>query len=735
MKPPFWLAAFLLSLPFRLVLVARPGLGRDEAAYVYWSSHFEPAYAPALQAVLRWLDWVGLDSPWALRLPSIACGAAVLWLLDLRLRTASVPAPARRCAVLALALSPWQTLVGSVIHPDDLLLVATLGFAFLLERGRLWPAVLLAGLAPWTKPTGLLLLGGGIAACLFERSRPRAHRMGAIAMMLALAAPVVLSFRVPMIEELFEFGRIEDDVPYLRRASIGLGSLLFQAGPLLLIAGARGLVERWPGRGRPLDREAAVSLGVSLLFVGVFGGAAFLHSQWKENWIMPAFLVLWPVRGWNTVRPWMTALVVVAGLCSSGVAAVVAHPEWAAAVESRLPAIDYGQKAGGREARVSAAASWEDRLREYGALNDFAREIEVGYETATGAQAPVAIASDDYGLATQLAYVWRNQHPRVVVPTDGIYWRSLEDARQSNPEQDWLVLAVQADAASIWPARGQVQSTFLVQHPYAATSITVGRLAVHPPEPGVGGGLEAPPATDASTGSSEGGSEPTEAIDPLHRPFDVLLQKYVVIDKVRYAAWHANKEDLNALTSYVDALEAARPSTMERDPALAFWINLYNSATLELVLGHYPLASIKEIDSPWKQKVVTVEGKPLSLDDIENQVIRPTFKDARIHFALNCASIGCPPMAAHAYSGARLVEQLDANCRAALKDPRWLALEGRKLRLTKIFDWYGDDFKNWAGGVRVFAAKYAPAELATAIQDPKTSIDIGDYDWKLNRAE
>jgi hypothetical protein len=223
----------------------------------------------------------------------------------------------------------------------------------------------------------------------------------------------------------------------------------------------------------------------------------------------------------------------------------------------------------------------------------------------------------------------------------------------------------------------------------------------------------------------------------LHDPFDRLLESYVRDDGVRYGAWSESKEDLAALGTYVDALEAVDPDALESDAAFAYWINLYNATTLELVLAHYPVDSIKDIGSlfksPWKKKLVEVNGEALSLDEIENDIIRKRFSDARFHFALNCASIGCPELLREAYVAEHLDRQLESVTRGALNDPRWVDLSGEEARITKIFDWYREDFVGHSGSVAAFIAAYRdePAEtLIPRLADAKSA----SYDWALNEA-
>ncbi len=224
----------------------------------------------------------------------------------------------------------------------------------------------------------------------------------------------------------------------------------------------------------------------------------------------------------------------------------------------------------------------------------------------------------------------------------------------------------------------------------------------------------------------------------LHKPFDLLLQKYVIEKRFNYEGIAGNETDKQRLYDYVKTLEAQTPSNWRQQDALAFWINLYNAATLELVLKNYPVNSIKDIggllSSPWNQAVVSVEGQTLTLNQIENDIIRKKFSDARIHFAVNCAAISCPPIANHAYNGEKLDSLLDVATRRVLNDENWVEIKNDKLLLTKIFDWYEADFVKMAGSVREFIAKYRENDRQ-AILDEHRAIEYKDYNWILNKSE
>lgn len=177
---------------------------------------------------------------------------------------------------------------------------------------------------------------------------------------------------------------------------------------------------------------------------------------------------------------------------------------------------------------------------------------------------------------------------------------------------------------------------------------------------------------------------------------------------------------------------------------LAHWINVYNVNTVATILEHYPVASIRDISTDpiirlnvFKKDRVPVGNAKLSLNDVENDKIRATFKDPRIHFAINCAARSCPPLRTEAYTGERLDAQLDEQARAFLNGRLGarFAKKGDKLTIhvTKIMDWFGDDFDKWGGGKAAFVRKYVSPDKQKLIDTAKNiEFEYDDYDWKLN---
>lgn len=196
------------------------------------------------------------------------------------------------------------------------------------------------------------------------------------------------------------------------------------------------------------------------------------------------------------------------------------------------------------------------------------------------------------------------------------------------------------------------------------------------------------------------------------------------------------KNQADKLESYLEILAGARPDELKPDEKMAFYINLYNAWTVKLILEKYPdLKSIKDLGtlfkSPWKKKIVRVNNKRISLDEVEHGILRPHFKDPRIHFAVNCASKGCPPLRSEPYSGITLDAQLDDATTSFLNDTTRNRMEGNVLHVTKIFKWFKQDFQ---GGIVKFILKYAKTDLKKALTENKNKITVKylDYDWSLN---
>jgi hypothetical protein len=227
-----------------------------------------------------------------------------------------------------------------------------------------------------------------------------------------------------------------------------------------------------------------------------------------------------------------------------------------------------------------------------------------------------------------------------------------------------------------------------------------------------------------------------------HQVWDRLLKQHVVshptgINRVRYQDIRA--EDQKVLKNYLQSLQGVSISSHNRKEQQAYWINLYNALTVDLILSRFPVASIRDINispgllarGPWGAKLLTVEGEKLALDDIEHRILRPIWKDERIHYALNCASLGCPNLQPAAYTGENTEALLDKGAREFINHPRGVALTGGNLKVSSIYVWFQEDFGGDAEGLMEHWQKYANPPLAGALEKYKGGLSH-DYDWRLN---
>ena len=251
------------------------------------------------------------------------------------------------------------------------------------------------------------------------------------------------------------------------------------------------------------------------------------------------------------------------------------------------------------------------------------------------------------------------------------------------------------------------------------------------------------------------GKASAQAFDHGHGAWTVLLKKHVVLlrngqaSQLRYAGMAAERPALKAYLDTLSAVSASAFAAFSKPQQMTFLINAYNAFTVELILTRYPkLESIKDLGSllsnPWKPKWVPLLGDKLSLDDIEHGQLRARgrYDDPRIHFAVNCASIGCPMLREEAFVPERLEAQLDEQALRFLSDRTRNRYAGGKLEVSKIFDWYGEDFRlghRGIGSLPAFLARFAE-QLADSAGDRERvkgqKLDVGflEYDWKLNDA-
>ncbi len=234
----------------------------------------------------------------------------------------------------------------------------------------------------------------------------------------------------------------------------------------------------------------------------------------------------------------------------------------------------------------------------------------------------------------------------------------------------------------------------------------------------------------------------TAAVD--HNAWDGFLKTYVRrgddgVNRVAYGAVSA--ADKRALDAYLGRLQKTRIASFNRDQQRAFWINLYNAATVKLILDRKPRNSILDIDispglfakGPWDKKLLKIDGEALSLNDIEHRILRPIWRDPRVHYAVNCASLGCPDLQRQAFTGQNGEALLEAAARTFVNHRRGARVEGGRLILSKIYAWFADDFGGGDEAVIRHLKRYADEPLRKAL-DGRTAIDDYEYDWRLNGA-
>jgi len=248
--------------------------------------------------------------------------------------------------------------------------------------------------------------------------------------------------------------------------------------------------------------------------------------------------------------------------------------------------------------------------------------------------------------------------------------------------------------------------------------------------------LQASLAEDAATEMTK----PAET--SLHADWTRLLGKYITADdtglnRFDYGALKASASDSAALDAYVASFADMNISEMAEDAQFAAWANLYNALTVQHIVGRYPVKSIRSgyIVGPWKRVKTLADGERVSLDEIEHGILREQWDEPRVHYAVNCASYGCPNLLSQALEADTLDEQLDAGARAYINHPRGVTIrKNGTLQVSEIYKWFDEDFGGSKAKVVEHLLKYAEPELAEQIRaNPK--ITKYEYDWSLNDVE
>jgi len=257
-------------------------------------------------------------------------------------------------------------------------------------------------------------------------------------------------------------------------------------------------------------------------------------------------------------------------------------------------------------------------------------------------------------------------------------------------------------------------------------------------------GLAAPPALAAPKAEpwplwEQHDPAATTMID--HAPWGRFLARHRRdgTDGIARVDYRAAKFDTASLETDITRLAAVPVRALNRGEQFAFWVNLYNMLTVRTVLRAFPVASIRDIaispgwfsTGPWGAKLVTIEGTALSLDDIEHRILRPIWRDPRVHYVVNCAALGCPNLPPAPLTAATSAAMLDEAARLYVNHPRGVAIENGRLVASSIYVWYAADFGPEPADVVRHLRKYARPDLYTALAHIR-QVSADRYDWALN---
>ena len=237
--------------------------------------------------------------------------------------------------------------------------------------------------------------------------------------------------------------------------------------------------------------------------------------------------------------------------------------------------------------------------------------------------------------------------------------------------------------------------------------------------------------------------DPQSVLEVDYQPWRTFLAKYVSTspDGINRLAYHAvPPADQERLSLFLSTLTATPVSRLNKSQQKAFWINLYNALTVQVILEHYPVDSIRDIDispgffsdGPWGKKLLRIEGREVSLNDIEHRILRPIFQDNRLHYALNCASIGCPQLQTIPFTAQSMEAMLNSAASEYINHPRAVNLSTGRLIVSSIYKWFQQDFGENKKEVIDHLQTHADNDLKQQLEK-FTTIDSYHYDWSLNQ--
>ncbi len=238
--------------------------------------------------------------------------------------------------------------------------------------------------------------------------------------------------------------------------------------------------------------------------------------------------------------------------------------------------------------------------------------------------------------------------------------------------------------------------------------------------------------------------DPQSVLEVNYQDWGSFLAKYVSTgpDNSKQLAYHAvSPADQKDLNLFLTTLATTPVSRLTRSQQKAFWINLYNALTVQVILEHYPVDSIRDIDispgffsdGPWGKKLLRIEGREVSLDDIEHRILRPIFQDNRIHYALNCASIGCPQLQPVPFTAENMEDMLNRAANEYINHPRAVNISKGRLVVSSIYKWFQQDFGANQKEVIDHLQTYADEDLRQKLGS-FSRINGYHYDWSLNQS-
>jgi len=237
-------------------------------------------------------------------------------------------------------------------------------------------------------------------------------------------------------------------------------------------------------------------------------------------------------------------------------------------------------------------------------------------------------------------------------------------------------------------------------------------------------------------------NDPNSRATVNHNVWDAFTFQYVTrgsngVALVNYE--NVIARDKASLDAYLVSLAGTPVSSLNRQEQFAYWLNLYNALTVKVVLDHFPVRSIRDIDispglfsnGPWGAKLISIEGEQVSLDDIEHRILRPIWRDPRIHYGVNCASIGCPDLPVGAFTATNVDQKLNKAAADFINHSRGVQVQGNRMFVSSIYDWFKSDFGGTDTGVIAHLRQYAQPSLASQLAS--VNRIAGDkYDWNLN---